>query len=492
MKNRVMKFNKILAVIVVALLCTFPLGMKTQADEIEEWEESGTVLLDKVYYETKTRKLTVEITETSGEIAHEYELYMLVEGELADAIGRYLNLGKLLSILGIMTVDINDSSRIIINGSGKITIKDQELYFGSNEEVKAGTKVLIGVESLDENYNSSKSNLIELTIGEESAEAGAVNAIDNKPEPGNENSNVTSGNNSFLLIGGGIALLAAVGVGVALSRKKKDVSKPTITTTKEVHDRKTAEDEKDTDFPSLEDKTVFVSSEDEDLIEVLKSRHYLEVVQEEEDEDTGEKADPDETVAESKPHLYICDINDEERLNDLLQKKKDSLEKVPLGLVVSQELINRIREKLEKLKEDKQIIGYVTFKADKNDIMIRLILPILKPDLKSDASLENVGKVCDLLGIKGVSTVISAFISGRDIKSTIEDGDLGFAGTATIISDIASILGLDTLSSVAGLAGDVDSISSGTDSQAGVYEKKNAILGAKDIVDVISELADKA
>jgi hypothetical protein len=252
------------------------------------------------------------------------------------------------------------------------------------------------------------------------------------------------------------------------------------------------EDEKEPDFPSLEDKTVFVSSEDEDLIKVLKSRHYLEVVQEEEDEETGEKADPDETAAESEPHLYICDINDEERLNDLLEKKKDSLEKVPFGLVVSQELINRIRGRLEKLKEDKQIIGYVPFKADKNDIMIRLILPILKPDLKSDASLENIGKVCDLLGIEGVSTVISTFISGRDIKSTIEDGDLGFTGTATIISDVASILGMDTLSSVAGLAGDVDSISSGTDSEAGAYEKKNAILGAKDIVDVISELADKA
>ena len=173
MKNKTNKISKIFTVLTLVLLCTLSLGVRIQADDPEEWEESGTILLDKVYYETKTRKLTVEITETSGEIAHEYELYMMIEGELADNIGQFMNLGKLLSILGIMTVDINDTSKIIINGGGKITIKDQELYFGSNEEVKAGTKVLIGVESLDENYNPSRSNLIELTIGEESAEAGA-------------------------------------------------------------------------------------------------------------------------------------------------------------------------------------------------------------------------------------------------------------------------------------------------------------------------------
>ena len=165
MKNKTNKISKIFTVLTLVLLCTLSLGVRIQADDPEEWEESGTILLDKVYYETKTRKLTVEITETSGEIAHEYELYMMIEGELADNIGQFMNLGKLLSILGIMTVDINDTSKIIINGGGKITIKDQELYFGSNEEVKAGTKVLIGVESLDENYNPSRSNLIELTIG---------------------------------------------------------------------------------------------------------------------------------------------------------------------------------------------------------------------------------------------------------------------------------------------------------------------------------------
>ena len=495
--NRTNILNKLLLVMIMSFLCIFSFGTKCYAeDEIEEWEESGTVLLDKVHYKTKTRELTVEITETSGQPGHEYELYMLVEGELADAIGRYLNLGKILSILGIMTVDMNDTVRIKIGANGKITIADQDLYFGNNEAVTAGTKVLIGVESLDENYNGKKSNLIELTIGEDEAEAGAMNANggNNKPDVGGQGSGQTSsGSGSLLLIIAGVLLAAGAAAAAFLFGKKNKQSveiKPVEKTeTEKVSREKTEEEDKDIQKPSIEDKSVFVDSKDEQLIKTLKGKSYLEVSRPDTEEDS---ADPDDQAVDSEPHLYICDVNDEDRLNDLIEKKKELLEKVPLGLVLPQELIDKIKEKLEKLKEDKQIIGYVPFDAEKNNVMIKLILPILKPDLKSEASLENIGKVCDLLGIEGVSTVISTFISGRDIKSTIEDGDLGFTGTATIISDVASILGMDTVASVAGVVGDIDSISSGTDSEAGAYEKKNAILGAKDIVDVITDLADKA
>ena len=483
----------------LVLSCLFPSTSIVMADEtegIEEWIESEEIFLDKVRYETRTRKLTVEITQTKEDIAHEYELYMLIEGELENSIGRFLSLGNILSILGIMTVDTNDRVRVYLTGTGKITITDQELYFGENEEVKAGTKVLIGVESYDENYVPSKSNLVELTIGEESAEAGAINAISGNDDNNTPNNNQTvSDNQTFndsgispLLIGGSVLLLGAAAAMMMLgkkNRKKTDVT--SVKKQKGEKEAKKEEDEEDDLKPSLEDKTVFVCTEDEELIKTLKNRHYLEVVEPEEDSET----EPDEAAAEAEAHLYICDINDEERLNEVLAKKKDDLEKIPLGLVINKSLLNVIKEKLEQLKNDKQIVGYVPFNADPKDIMIRLILPILKPDLKSDASLENIGMVCDLLGIPGVSSVISAFVSGRDIKSTVEDGDLGITGTATIISDVASILGMDTVASVSGLVNDLDAIVTATGSGTGAYEKKNGLLGAKDIVDVVKDLTDK-
>ena len=65
--------------------------------------------------------------------------------------------------------------------------------------------------------------------------------------------------------------MAAAGVGIALSKKKKDTAKPAVKTTRIIH-RRTPEEETgdEGDFPSLEDKTVFVETEDEDLIKVLK------------------------------------------------------------------------------------------------------------------------------------------------------------------------------------------------------------------------------
>ena len=114
--------TKLILIIILGLLFIFPLGVRSYADEnsdIEEWAKSEDVLLDKVRYETKTRKLTVELTQTKQEIAHEYELYLMIEGDLDNAIGRYLSLGKILSILGIMTVDVNDRVKVYLTGSGK-------------------------------------------------------------------------------------------------------------------------------------------------------------------------------------------------------------------------------------------------------------------------------------------------------------------------------------------------------------------------------------
>nr|MCR5067940.1 hypothetical protein [Erysipelotrichaceae bacterium] len=98
------------------------------------------------------------------------------------------------------------------------------------------------------------------------------------------------------------------------------------------------------------------------------------------------------------------------------------------------------------------------------------------------------GKIADLLGIPGVSTVINVYTSGRDIKSTLEEGELGVSETATIISDIASILGLDTVGSIAGLVGDVEGIRDAVDEESGAYEQKEGVSAAKDIVEVVSDI----
>ncbi|MBR5341043.1 MAG: hypothetical protein IK151_03855 [Erysipelotrichaceae bacterium] len=493
MKNRHLsehiKKQLILLCALFVLIMSVSFRANLAADEIEEWEESGTIQLQKVTYDTRTRKMTVEIKETSGKLAYEYELYMLVEGELADYMGQFMHLGKLLSILGIMTVDVNDKIRIIEKGNGEIDITDQEIYFGSNDEVTSGTRVYIGVESLDSNYTPSKSNLIEMNIVDGLNEEGAMftqngNSNTSNSNTGTGSNNLTDpsgnkGGGSGILIGGilGLILLGG-GAFVLLKGKGKPVKKAKEKIKEE------AEKEKDDFSPSLEDKTVVVCTKSEELLKTLKDRHYLSVTQCEEDE-------IDEAVEENEPDILITDLNTEEQLDELLTKKDDNLADVALGLHVNDELLPSIRSRLENLLEDKVITGFVPFSAGAYDTLVKLILPILKPNLKSDESLDNIAQVADLLGIPGVSTIINLYVSGRDIKANLEEGELGVSQSAAIIGDIASIMGLDTVASVAGLVDDVDSIKSAFDEEAGANENKNAVLGAKDIVDVVKDLTDK-
>lgn len=493
MKDICILTKKITLIAILAFLCLIPAGKKIYGEETdpEEWVESQDVLLEKVRYETKSRKLSVEITQSKEDIAHEYELYMFIEGELEGAIGRYLYLGNILSILGIMTVNVNDRVKVYTVGSGRIIINDQELYFGDNEVVTPGAKVLIGVEALDENYNPSKSNLIELTVGEESAEAGSGNTTDKPGGSPTISDNQTGGGFGliFTVLGALVAIGAAGVAFMLLGKKKQNGSDNAPIKNRQATEKKNEKEKSEDERPeiSFEDKTVFVNSENEKLIKTLKAKHYLEVVQQED-----EGSDPDQEAAESEAHLYICDVNDEERLNELLDKKTELLKKIPLGFLVEKSLCERIKERLEQLKKEKKINAYVSDDSDENNIMVNLILPILKPDIRSDASLENIGTICDLLGIPGISSVINAFISGRDIKATVEEGDLGLSGSANIISNVASIMGMDTLASVSGLLGDIEAIRDAGEEDAGANENKNAILGAKDIVDVVKDLTDKS
>lgn len=236
--------------------------------------------------------------------------------------------------------------------------------------------------------------------------------------------------------------------------------------------------------PSFEDKSVLVSSKDEDLLAILKNKSFLEV-------STCEDDEIEETAEENSPDLIIMDVLSEERYDELLQQKKEALAEQNIAVMTTDEFIKDHKRKLNNRVKDKTIINYLPYKPDEISVMLKFFLPILKPDLKSDESLSNIGAAADFLGIPGISEVINVYVSARDIKATLESEEIGTSEAATIIGDIASILGLDTVASVAGLVDDIDSIKAATDKEAGAYEHKGGISGAKDIVDVVSDLIDK-
>ncbi|MBQ1482884.1 MAG: hypothetical protein IIZ28_04865 [Erysipelotrichaceae bacterium] len=271
--------------------------------------------------------------------------------------------------------------------------------------------------------------------------------------------------------GGGAAVAAAAGIFLYMKKFSKLA-------------RKGEKMPKEKIEQEFEDKSVLYCGSDESLLKTLKSKKFLEVT-------TCEKEELEETAAETEADLLIVDVHDDESFDALIRLKDETLPKQTIGIVAGEEYYKENKAKLDSFKEDKTILDYVKFDASAYEILVKLVLPVLKPDLKSDEALTNIGAVADALGIPGISTLIDVYVNGRDIKATVEEGELSVSSTATVIADIASILGLDTVASVAGLVDDVDSIKAAADKEAGANERKYGVEGAKDIVDVVSDIINK-
>ena len=236
--------------------------------------------------------------------------------------------------------------------------------------------------------------------------------------------------------------------------------------------------------PSIEDKTIVLCSEDEKIIDLLKEKHYLSVT------DCAFEELKD-TVLENEPDLVFACIDDNEKLSEIINLKKEELSDYNMSLMIDKKVIDDNKDVLAQMVKDKQLINYLALDSNKYDVMIKLILPILKPKMNSDETLENIGGVADLLGIPFVSTVLDTYIAGRDIKATLQEEQLGISETSSIISNIASILGYDTIGDVTGLVGDIEDIKASLDKEAGANEAKGGIKASKDIVDVVGSLVDK-
>ena len=236
--------------------------------------------------------------------------------------------------------------------------------------------------------------------------------------------------------------------------------------------------------PEFEDRTILVNSTNEELILNLKGKKFLEVL-------TCEFNEIQESAAENEPDLIICEINKDEDFETIMKLKDEELSDFVMGLILDKELIEKNEEKLNNLKEEKKITDYVTPDTSVEIMQVKLVLPVLKPKMNSDESLANIGMVADALGIPYVSNIIDVYVTGRDLKSTLEEEEKGVSEISTIIGDIASILGFDTVASVAGFVDDVDAIKSAFEKESGVYEKSAGIEGAKDIADVVSDIINK-
>ena len=283
----------------------------------------------------------------------------------------------------------------------------------------------------------------------------------------------------LIIIGsaGGVAAIATI----AILLKKKAAKKIAEEVVKDAVETKLFK-------PSFEDKTIVTCMEDDDFYTAMKFQKYIQVVESEYDALS-------ESIKENEPSLTIIDISklDIEDVKTNIEGILAENEEAKITLLLKKQQIKDHKELLEQMKKDKLVYNYGSVETNYKVNLVKLVLPVMKPDLHSDESLENLGKVADVLNIPFVSTLISTYTSGRDIKDTIKDADedgLSFVDKATIVSDLASILGLDKVASVAGLVGDVDDIKSSLEAKMGGNEFHTTKDAVEDFVDVVSDIID--
>jgi len=230
-------------------------------------------------------------------------------------------------------------------------------------------------------------------------------------------------------------------------------------------------------------RTLLINSSNEKLLKLLKSQPNLKIR-------TCDFIELAQQIKDVKPDLVLAEITSDSQLKEYISKYiTDENNSIKHGLIINNNLNDESRKTLDQLKNQGKIVSYVDSSVSQYKIMTELVLPVLKPQVSSDASLANIGSVADALGIPGISGILDLYTTGRDLKITIEesDGDIGMDETVSIVDDIASILGIEEVKQVTDFINDVKRIKKAMKNDRGVYEAKEGLKGAKDIYDTFTD-----
>ena len=171
----------------------------------------------------------------------------------------------------------------------------------------------------------------------------------------------------------------------------------------------------------------------------------------------------DEKLHDEKSDLIILDVNTPE---EFAAFKELTTDKDTFALIVDDNLLNDIKDELNSIKEEKRISGFVPESAKKEAKLIKLVLPLFKPDISGENALELVGSVADALGIPYVGDIIDFSMNGKEIIDTVKEGDMDASDKASIIGSIAEILGFDAVADVTDVIEKVKMVKSVTNSES--------------------------
>ena len=141
-----------------------------------------------------------------------------------------------------------------------------------------------------------------------------------------------------------------------------------------------------------------------------------------------------ESIEEHDPDLIIFELSGT-NINEL-----NEFEDVKVLVVGLKEIIDKHIDKLNQLKKDKTIVNYTTY--DKN-MTTTILLPLYKPELDIDNSLEGLSLVLSVFGLEWAANILDLLSSGKEIHDIVKEGDPDSVDKLTVLADACSIFGID-------------------------------------------------
>lgn len=141
-----------------------------------------------------------------------------------------------------------------------------------------------------------------------------------------------------------------------------------------------------------------------------------------------------ELIEEHDPDLIIFELSN---TNIVVINEFEDVKVLVVGL---KEIIDKHNDELDQLKKDKTIVNYTTY--DKN-MTTTILLPLYKPELDIDNSLEGLSLVLSVFGLEWAANILDLLSSGKEIHDIVKEGDPDSVDKLTVLADACSIFGID-------------------------------------------------
>ena len=141
-----------------------------------------------------------------------------------------------------------------------------------------------------------------------------------------------------------------------------------------------------------------------------------------------------ELIEEQDPDLIIFELSNA-NINEI-----NKFEDIKVLVIGSNIIIDNHINELIQSKKDKTIVNYTTY--DKN-ITTTILLPLYKPELDIDNSLEGLSLVLSVFGLEWAANILDLLSSGKEIRDIVKEGDPDSVDKLTVLADACAIFGID-------------------------------------------------